>query len=200
ATSKGQAVWRPGEMLLSLGAGAFVGLAGAGALYLLLRELARSAPDMMIPATLMVVVATVVAADLLRDDSGLAAATVMGAALANQHVLEPRRRIDITMLLDFHETLVALLIGVLFVLVSASVSPSDVRAVMPEALALVAVMVLVIRPAAVALALWRSSFTLRERAFVAWMAPRGIVAGATASAFGPQLAQDGVAGADHVLP
>jgi hypothetical protein len=41
---------------------------------------------------------------------------------------------------------------------------------------------------------------LRERAFVAWMAPRGIVAGATASAFGPQLAQDGVAGADHVLP
>src|SRR5262249_51251516 len=34
----------------------------------------------------------------------------------------------------------------------------------------------------------------------AWMAPRGIVAGATASAFGPQLAQQGVAGADKVLP
>jgi hypothetical protein len=46
----------------------------------------------------------------------------------------------------------------------------------------------------------RSSFTTPERAFVAWMAPRGIVAGATASAFGPALAAKGVAGADKVLP
>jgi len=45
-----------------------------------------------------------------------------------------------------------------------------------------------------------SSFTWRERGFVAWMAPRGIVAGATASAFGPALAEKGVAGAGKVLP
>jgi hypothetical protein len=32
------------------------------------------------------------------------------------------------------------------------------------------------------------------------MAPRGIVAGATAAAFGPELAQNGVAGANKVLP
>jgi hypothetical protein len=71
---------------------------------------------------------------------------------------------------------------------------------MPEALALLAAMILVVRPAAVALATTRSAFTWRERAFVAWLAPRGIVAGATASAFGPELAQNGVAGADKVLP
>jgi hypothetical protein len=65
---------------------------------------------------------------------------------------------------------------------------------------LVAVMVLVVRPAAVALTTLGTSFTLRERAFVAWMAPRGIVAGATAAAFGPQLAQHGVVGANKVLP
>jgi hypothetical protein len=46
----------------------------------------------------------------------------------------------------------------------------------------------------------RTPFSVNERAFVAWMAPRGIVAGATASAFGPELAQKGVAGADKVLP
>src|SRR5262249_14920067 len=100
--SSGHAAWRPGEMLLSLGAGALVGAAGAAVLYLLLRQVARSAPDMVIPATLMVVVATVVAADLLRDDSGLAAATLMGTALANQQVLEPQRRIDVSVLLEFH--------------------------------------------------------------------------------------------------
>jgi hypothetical protein len=103
-------------------------------------------------------------------------------------------------MLEFHATLVQLLIGALVVLIAASVSPSDVNAVLPGALALVAAMVIVIRPLAVALATWRSGLTLRERAFVAWMAPRGIVAGATASAFGLELAQAKVPGADHILP
>ena len=71
---------------------------------------------------------------------------------------------------------------------------------MPQALALVAVMVVLIRPVAVILGMWRTRFPPRERAFVAWMAPRGIVAGATASAFGPQLAKAGVAGAGDILP
>jgi NhaP-type Na+/H+ or K+/H+ antiporter len=198
--SAGGTRWHPGELVLSIGVGALIGAVGALVLWLLLREVVRDAPEMVVPATLMVVVAAVVAADLLREDSGLAAATLMGTALANQHVLESSRRIDISRMIEFHETLVRLFIGVLFVLVAASVSPSDIEAVMPEALVLVAVMAIVIRPAAVMLAMWRSSYTLRERAFVAWMAPRGIVAGATASAFGPELTQDGVAGADSVLP
>src|SRR5439155_15609272 len=131
----------------------------------------------------------------------LAAATLMGVALGNQaHLLDARHRIDISLTLEFEETLVQLLIGVLFVLVAASVSVDDVRSVLPEALVLVVVMVVLIRPAVVALATLRTGFTWRERGFVAWMAPRGIVDGATASAFGPALAQKGLAGADLVLP
>jgi hypothetical protein len=61
-------------------------------------------------------------------------------------------------------------------------------------------MILIIRPAVVALSAWRSSLDIRERAFVAWMAPRGIVAGATASAFGLQLAAAGIEGAGKILP
>jgi NhaP-type Na+/H+ or K+/H+ antiporter len=187
--------WQPGAMLLDLGVGVLVAAAGAPALWLLLREVHRSAPRMVVPATLMVVVAVVVAADLIREDAGLAAATLLGLLVANQRSIDVSRS-----LFEFEETLVLLLIGVLFVLVSASVSPHEVRSVMPEALALVAVMILVIRPAVVALTTLRSSLTVNERAFVAWIAPRGIVAGATASAFGPALAQKGVAGADKVLP
>jgi hypothetical protein len=119
----------------------------------------------------------------------------MGIAVGNQ------RGIEISLsLFEFEETLVQLLIGVLFVLVAASVSPHAVRSVMPQALVLVAVMILLIRPVAVALTTLRTSFNWGEKAFVAWMAPRGIVAGATASAFGPALAQKGAAGADKVLP
>ena len=187
--------WQPGAMLLDLGVGVLVAAVGAPLLWLLLREAHRSAPRMVVPTTLMVVVAGVVAADLIREDAGLLAAVLMGVVVGNQ------RGIDISLsLYEFEETLVQLLIGVLFVLVAASVSPDEVRAVLPEALILVAVMILLIRPITVALATLRSPFTLRERGFVAWMAPRGIVAGATASAFGPALAEKGIAGADDVLP
>jgi hypothetical protein len=160
----------------------------------LVRETQRTAPRQTVPVVLMTVIGALVAADLLRSDSGFVATTLMGVVLANQ------RRIDVAATLEFQATLVQLLIGMLFILISASVSPSDIRDVLPEALILVAVMVLVVRPLAVAASTWRSELTLRERAFVAWMAPRGIVAGATASAFGLELAQAGVAGAEKVLP
>jgi NhaP-type Na+/H+ or K+/H+ antiporter len=186
--------WRPGEMLLSVGVGALVGAVAAAILWVLLRETQRVAPRQAVPAVLMMVVAALVGADLIREDAGFVATTLMGAVLANQH------RIDVSLMLEFHGTLVQLLIGFLFVLIAASVSPSDVNAVLPGALVLVAAMVIVIRPLAVALATWRSGLTLRERAFVAWMAPRGIVAGATASAFGLELAQAKVPGAEHILP
>jgi NhaP-type Na+/H+ or K+/H+ antiporter len=194
AVGSGQG-WQPGALMLDLGVGAAVAAVGAPALWLLLREVHRSAPRMVVPATLMLVVAVVVAADLIREDAGLVAAVVLGVVVANQRSIDVSRS-----LFEFEQTLVQLLIGVLFVLVAASVSPSEVRSVMPEALVLVAVMILVVRPAVVALSMLRSSFTTPERAFVAWMAPRGIVAGATASAFGPAVATKGVAGADKVLP
>lgn len=187
--------WQPGTMLIDLGVGALVAAVAAPAFWLLFREVHRSAPRMIVPATLMVVVAAVVSADLLRDDAGLVTAVLLGIAVANQ------RRIDVSLsLYEFEETLVQLLIGVLFVLVAASVSPHEVRSVLPQALVLVAVMILMIRPAAVAVSTLKSSFAWNERAFVAWMAPRGIVAGATASAFGPDLAQKGVTGAGKILP
>jgi len=118
----------------------------------------------------------------------------MGMVLANQ------RTLDVSTVLEFQGTVVQLLIGVLFVLISASVAPSTVRSLIGDGIALVAVMVLIIRPLAVALGTFGSSLTREERAFMGWLAPRGIVAAATASAFGPELAKAGVAGAKDILP
>ena len=197
ALEQGAAGDRPfhaGEMSFSLVVGLAVGLAGAGLLALLLRGIQRSSPGQGIAAALMVVSAAIVGADLLREDSGFVAAAVMGIALANQ------TRLDISRILEFHGTVVNLLIGMLFVLISASVTPAQVEAVLWQGLVLIAIMVLVIRPLVVAVGTWRSNLNWRERAFVAWMAPRGIVAAATASAFGLQLTRLGIAGADKILP
>ncbi len=190
----GGSPFHPGELLLSLTVGFAVGAVATAALWMLLPELQRAAPRQAIPAALMCVAAALVGADLIKEDAGFVATATMGVAMANQH------RLDVSRVLEFHGTVVSLLIGMLFILISASVTPSQVDAVLWESLGLVAVMVLLLRPLDVALATWRSRLNMRERAFAAWMMPRGIVAAATASAFGLALTQAGVQGADKILP
>jgi NhaP-type Na+/H+ or K+/H+ antiporter len=186
--------FHPGGFALSLGVGLVAGAVGAAVLWWLLRRVQREAPSQAVTAALMVLVAAVVTADALREDSGFVAATAMGAVLANQSEL------DVSRIVAFHGTVVELLIAVLFVLISASVEPSQVGDLLPEGLALVAVMVVVLRPLVVALATRGSELSRPERAFMAWLAPRGIVAAATASAFGLQLTDSGVSGAEDILP
>ncbi|MGA9373153.1 MAG: cation:proton antiporter [Solirubrobacterales bacterium] len=194
AGAGGDRPFHPGELTASLAAGLLVGAAATAVLWLLLRGLQRTTPRQAIPAALMCVAAALVAGDLIREDAGFVATTTMGVAMANQ------RRLDVSRILEFHGTVVNLLIGILFVLLSASVSPSQLNGILGESLALIAIMVLVLRPIDVALATWRSPLTRAERAFAAWMAPRGIVAAATASAFGLELANSGVGGASKILP
>ena len=186
--------YEPGGMALSIATGLAVGVVGAAVLWALLGAVQRAAPGQGVAATLMVVVGALVTADLIRDDSGLLATTVMGMVLANQ------TRLDLSRVLAFQGTVVGLLIAILFVVISASVEPSQVWSLLPEGLALVAMMVLLLRPLTVALGTLRSELSRSERAFMAWLAPRGIVAAATASAFGLQLAQAGVDGAEDILP
>ncbi len=190
----GQRPFHPGGFAASLLIGLAVGLAAALALATALRAVTRATPGQGTAVALMAVAAAVVAADLLRDDAGLIAAAVMGMALARQDEL------DISRIVEFHGTVVELLIGILFVLISASVTPSQVHAVLWEALLLVVLIVVVIRPLGVAVGTAGSPLTWRERAFAAWMAPRGIVAGATASAFSLSLVEAGVGGAEKILP
>lgn len=178
----------------SLGLGTVVGVVAALALVALLGWVMRVAPDHAVVATFMVVIGAVVGADLLQDDAGLVAATVMGVVVAH------RGRIDLSEVLLFDETLVQLLIGVLFVLLSASVSPGEIQPVLLPGLALIGVLALVVRPLLVAVASWRSALPLRERLLVACVAPRGIVAAATGSTFGIALAENGFPDAGRIVP
>ncbi len=197
AVLQGAAGERPfhfGTLVSSIAIGIAIGAAAAFLLTILLRQAMRADPAQGIAVTLMMVAAAVVGADLLRDDSGLVAAAVMGAVLA------ARRELDVSRIVEFHGTVVELLIGILFVLISASVSPAQVHAVLWDSLALVGLMVVVIRPLAVALGTLGSALDPRERAFAAWMAPRGIVAGATASSFALALGEAGIGQAERLLP
>jgi hypothetical protein len=58
----------------------------------------------------------------------------------------------------------------------------------------------VTRPLVAFFATIRTELTRGERAFTGWMAPRGIVAAATASTFGAELAAHHIGGASKILP
>ncbi|MFG3232866.1 cation:proton antiporter [Streptomyces antibioticus] len=143
---------------------------------------------------LAAVVAVAAVCDVVRDDTGLIAAVLMGLAVANLPGSDASAR------RPFFETLVNLIIGLLFVSISATVTPQSLRHVVLPALGLVAVLVLVVRPLIAAASTLGTDLPAGERAFIGWMAPRGIVAAATASTFSAPLVDKGVAGAAKILP
>jgi hypothetical protein len=65
---------------------------------------------------------------------------------------------------------------VLFISISATVTPASLKHLVLPTLGLVAVLVLVTRPLVAFLATVRTDLTRGERRFTGWMAPRGIVA------------------------
>lgn len=182
-----------GDFATTMLAGGACGVAGALVLMPLLRA-GWLAERQKVAATLMAVVAAFAAGDLLREDAGLVSTIVMGVVLANQ------RRVDIARIVEFKETLGAILLGVLFVLLAAQVDLSDVVDLGWRGAALVLATVLLVRPIAVAAATLGTRVPWRERLFAAGLAPRGIVAASTAAVFGVELVEDGVAGAEAIVP
>ena len=70
----------------------------------------------------------------------------------------------------------------------------------PGPLLFLALLMLVVRPLAVALSSWRTGLTWKEQAFLAWLAPRGIVAAAVASLFSFRLEEFFPAESERIVP
>lgn len=134
-------------------------------------------------------------ANMIQHESGLLAVTVMGVVLANQ------RRVDISHITEFKENLQVLIISALFILLGARVSWADISELMvPEFGIFLAILVLVVRPLAVALCAGGGGLSRRDRIFLSAMAPRGVVAAAIISIFALRLEAEGFAGADRLVP
>lgn len=136
-------------------------------------------------------------ANFVSDGTGLLAALLMGLAA-------PRIARHFGASLDtsrpFFDTIVSIGIGVLFISIAGLVPSSALVAVALPTLAMVLLLMFVVRPLVVVVCTSRSGLSRRERVFVAWMDPRGIVAAATASSVGSALVALKVPGADRLLP
>ena len=137
---------------------------------------------------LSVVFAVFQSANLMLSESGIAAVTAAGIVVGN------RGTWSLQELLEFKEELTVLLIGMLFVLLAADVRLAQVISLGWPAIGVVLMLMFIVRPLAVAAGTSFSELGWKEKAFIAWIGPRGIVAAAVASLFASTFAGKGLDG------
>jgi len=168
------------SLVITLATGVIIG--GGAALVLIVLFEQNWIPDFLdAPVLLATVLGIFAASNTMQAESGLVTVTVMGIVLANQ------RRVEIEHLIKFKENLGVLLISVLFILLSGRIRPSDVSQLGLNGFLFLLVLIFVVRPIAVFASTLGTKLTFKERVFLAWLAPRGIVAAAVASVFALEL-------------
>ncbi len=180
------------SLLRTIAVGTGAGLAGALGMVLLMRR--GWVPDFLQnPVALMFVVAVFTGANLLQTEAGLLAVTIMGFAMANQ------RKISIQHIVEFKENLGVMLIAFIFILLAAHLKPSDLDHIGFSSFIFLAILILVARPMSVFLSTMGTRLSSKDKIFISWMAPRGIVAAAVASIFALRLEEVGLPGADVLV-
>ena len=180
------------ETLQAIGIMFAVGVVGALILAkgveLLLRH--HLVPDYLQPVFLLAVVALAfTGSNAIEKEAGLLTVTVLGIALANQ------RSVSVRHILEFKENLRILIISILFIVLSGRISASELQGALGKGLYLLAFLVIIGRPLSVFASLvFSKNATMKERTFLAFLAPRGIVAAAITSVFALEFEEAALAG------
>lgn len=156
-----------GLLITQLALGGLGGLGGGWLLSRLLNSLQLQPAfyPLLVTATGLSVFAGVT----LLDGSGFLAIYLMGIWVGNRGL---RKMDDI---LQIHDGLAWLAQLSLFLMLGLLLSPHEQLTLLPEGLALGAILILVARPLAVFLCLWPFKFRWRELLFIAWVGLRGAV-------------------------
>ncbi len=179
--------------VLTVVVGVLLGAAGALIIGVLLRY--HWIPDFLQnPVTLSIVVGVFTLSNLAQEESGLLTVTLMGILLANQ------KKVAVKHIIEFKENLRVLLISGLFILLSARLELSELRDLTLGSLAFVLLLIVAVRPLSVFLSTAGTTLNTKEKIFLSWMAPRGIVAAAVASIFSLKLVSAGIEGAERLVP
>lgn len=168
---------------LTVCVGSFFGLFSGWALNTLLRK--NLIPHFLINVlSLAFVIFAFAGADALQPESGLLSVTVMGIFLAN--VKTP----NIDKILDFKESLTVILISVLFIILASNLKFEQLVSLEKSTIFVFLAVVFILRPLVVWLSALGSDLNWREKVFIAWIGPKGIVAAAVASLFSLYLLSD----------
>ena len=176
------------EVIAGLGIGCLLGLAGGWIIARLLQVKHFIPEGLENVFALSMVLALFHVSNMLQAESGIASVTVAGVVVGNGKTRVHKH------LMEFKEQLTVMFIGMLFVILAADVRFAQLRELGIPGLVTVAALMFLVRPVNVLASTWRSKLTWKEKGFLCWIAPRGIVAAAVASFFALELDAAGVEG------
>jgi NhaP-type Na+/H+ or K+/H+ antiporter/Trk K+ transport system NAD-binding subunit len=186
----------PSEAILGLtvrlGIGASIGAIGGWLLGLILKSANFISEELKNLVVLAGMWGLFGLAQMIRSESGLMATVVAGIVLGASALPEER------LLRRFKGQLTVLGVSVLFILLSADLSIASVFALGWGSLFTVSVLMFVVRPISITLCTWNSGLNWRQKLFLSWVAPRGIVSASVASLFAILLTERGINGGDSI--
>jgi NhaP-type Na+/H+ or K+/H+ antiporter len=142
----------------------------------------------------VMVIAAFVISNIFQEESGFLTVTLMGLFMDNQKL------VSIKHIIEFKENLRVIIISSIFVLLAARLQLSDFESFNISTITFLGVLIFLARPISVFISTIGSKLSWREKTLISWMAPRGIVAAAVASVFAFKLADNGIAGAEALVP
>lgn len=180
-------------LFLRGGIGIAIGVIGGGIIGLLLkRHLTFLSEDLKNLVVLAGVWGIFGVSQMIRSESGLMAVVLAGVVVRALSVPEER------MLRRFKGQLTMLGVSVLFILLAADLSIASVFALGWGSVLTVLCLMFIIRPLSVWICTIGSQLNWRQKLFVAWVGPKGIVSASVASLFAILLTQSGITGGDSL--
>lgn len=143
---------------------------------------------------LAIVVGQFVLTNSIIEESGLMAVTVCGITLTNL------KNVNTNDILNFKENLTVLLISGLFIILASQLEISQLIQLGSAAFVILLAAQFIARPLCVLLSTTGSKLNWREKAFLSWVAPRGIVAASVSALFAERLMGNHIAGGNQMVP
>ena len=131
-------------------------------------------------------------AEMLAPEAGLVAAIVSGAIIGNLNIPEEEE------MKKFKGKLTILVISLLFIFLAASLELDYIKDLGIYGLLVVFGLLFVVRPVEIFLLCVRSSLSVREKLFLSFVSPRGIIAASIASIIALELHQHEIEGGNTV--
>lgn len=129
--------------------------------------------------------------EVFQKDTGLLTVTLMGIILANT------KNLPIRHILEFKENLRAILIPFVFIILGADVSRAQLESIDNKTVLFVVALVFISRPLQVFLSMLNTDIPTKDRLFLAFVAPRGIVATAVSALLGAEMTAHLIPGAER---
>ncbi len=133
-------------------------------------------------AFLGLAIAVFTLSNFISDEAGLVSVTLLGVIVTNQ------RWVGIEHIIEFKENLRIFLVSGLFIVLGSQLRLGEIAGLGWPILLFLAALIFLVRPAAVFASLQGTDTTWRDRLFLAFLAPRGIVAAAVTSVFALRIA------------